>query len=111
LIHYGEAVKHLESAVQTVLADGKKLILTVSPVPLQTTFLGKDIVLANSAAKSILRALCEEAAALHPDVDYFPSFEMVHYTEPGLAWKPDGRHVRMEMVEKIMVKAIDAYLV
>lgn len=110
MIGYPVAADALNSALKLILADKKKVILTVSPVPLQVTFLGEDIILANSAAKAILRALCYEACSSSSDVDYFPSFEMVCFSDPRLAWKPDGRHVQMSLVEKITASAIEAYV-
>ena len=49
------------------------IIITVSPVPLMNTFSTMDIVVANSWAKSLLRAVSQEWAAVHSNVDYFPS--------------------------------------
>lgn len=109
LICYSEALQHLQEGLRFLQRDGKRVILTVSPVPLQVTFLQTDIVLANAAAKATLRALCEEVTRDTPDVDYFPSFEMVTYSDHKLAWKPDGRHVQFGMVERITNAAIQAY--
>lgn len=105
-----ESLEMLGEAVDILKQDRKKVIMTVSPVPLQVTFLDKDIVICNNEAKSILRALCSELSARHDHVDYFPSYEMVSFSERGMAWRPDGRHVQMEMVQRIMAKAIGAYL-
>ena len=109
-IGFTEAQRYLGPALDRLQRDGKKVILTVSPVPLQSTFLGQDIVIANNASKSSLRALAFEAAQNYENVDYFPSFEMVHYSEKSLAWKSDGRHVQMGMIEAVTSKALSAYL-
>ncbi|WVT77562.1 GSCFA domain-containing protein (plasmid) [Sinorhizobium chiapasense] len=109
-IGFTEALGYLTPALDKLQSDGKKVIMTVSPVPLQNTFLGQDVVIANSAAKSNLRALCVEAASKYENVDYFPSFEMVTYSEKSFAWKADGRHVQFGMVEKIMKFALDSYI-
>lgn len=105
-----ESLELLTQAIDILKIDGKKVIITVSPVPLQVTFLDEDIVVSNNGAKSILRALCAELAARHKHVDYFPSYEMVSFSERNLAWRPDGRHVQLEMVNRIMSKAIGSYL-
>jgi hypothetical protein len=79
-----------------------KFVITVSPIPLQATFTGKDIVVANMRSKSTLRAV---AAAIEEEDDsvlYFPSYEMVMYSKRDFAWKGDMRHVRRPMVEKII---------
>src|SRR5437588_3294904 len=51
-----------------------RIIVTVSPVPLMDTFSTLDIVVANAWAKSLLRAVAQEWAMTHPNVDYFPSY-------------------------------------
>jgi hypothetical protein len=53
------------------------IIVTISPVPLMNTFSTMDIVVANTWAKSLLRAVAQEWAAVHSNVDYFPSYEIV----------------------------------
>jgi hypothetical protein len=47
------------------------VIVTVSPVPLMNTFSSMDIVVANTWAKSLLRAVAQEWAQAHNNVDYF----------------------------------------
>ncbi|KXG87406.1 GSCFA domain-containing protein [Agrobacterium bohemicum] len=109
-IGFTEAQRYLGPAIDRLRKDGKKVVLTVSPVPLQNTFLGEDIVIANHASKSNLRALAVEVAQNNEDVDYFPSFEMVHFSDKSMAWKSDGRHVQMGMIEAITSKALSSYL-
>lgn len=78
------------------------IIVTVSPVPLMNTFSKMDIVVANSWAKSLLRAVSQEWAAAHPNVDYFPSYEVVHNSDRGEMWEDDLRHVKGQGVQHIM---------
>jgi hypothetical protein len=42
------------------------VVVTVSPVPLMNTFSTMDIVVANTWAKSLLRAVAQEWASAHP---------------------------------------------
>jgi hypothetical protein len=79
-----------------------RIIITVSPVPLMNTFSTMDIVVANTWAKSLLRAVSEEWAAAHPNVDYFPSYEIVHNSDRGHMWENDLRHVKGAGVQHIM---------
>ncbi|HEU0207777.1 MAG TPA: GSCFA domain-containing protein, partial [Candidatus Udaeobacter sp.] len=67
------------------------IIVTVSPVPLMNTFSNMDIVVANTWAKSLLRAVAHEWAAAHSNVDYFPSYEIVQNSSPAAAWERDLR--------------------
>lgn len=96
------ALQALHGELKACVPDGFKLVITVSPVPLERTFLAGDVVVMNHYAKAMLRAVAQEFAARHPDVDYFPSFEMVAYAEHTRAWEWDGRHVKPRMVAHIM---------
>ena len=86
-----------------------KMVVTVSPVPLEATFTGKDIVIANAESKAILRVAAAEFARKFDDVDYFPSYEMVTYSDPRLAFAEDFRHVSPKMVETITGHFVDHY--
>ena len=86
------------------------IVITVSPVPLMNTFSTMDIVVANSWAKSLLRAVSQEWAAIHPNVDYFPSYEIVHNSDRGQMWEDDLRHVKGAGVQHIMDVFLRNYL-
>ena len=86
-----------------------RLILTVSPVPLDRTFTDHDIILANNYSKSVLRAAAQEIFYSHDNGDYFPSYEMVTHTERAFAWQSDKRHVSPEMVEFIIMRLLKNY--
>ena len=58
------------------------------------TFSTMDIVVANAWAKSLLRAVAQEWAAAHANVDYFPSYEIVQNSDRAVVWEPDLRHVK-----------------
>ncbi len=70
------------------------VIATVSPVPLMNTFSSINAVVANTWAKSLLRAVAQEWAQAHNNVDYFPSYEVVKNSDRAAVWEPDLRHVR-----------------
>ncbi len=82
---------------------GIKIITTVSPVPLNSTFnRDQHVVVANGISKSILRVALEQFSQAHPqDVFYFPSFEIVT-TGTRNPWEIDMRHVSNEAVERVM---------
>jgi hypothetical protein len=79
-----------------------RIIITVSPVPLQLSFTGEDVVVANSRSKSVLRSAADQFADAHDDVDYFPSYEMVTMAPRALAFATDCRHVTDRAVGAIM---------
>ena len=86
------------------------IVITVSPVPLMTTFSTMDVVVANTYAKSLLRAVAQEWAAVHDNVDYFPSYEIVLNSDRAAAWQADLRHVTPTGTEHIMDLFLRSYL-
>jgi hypothetical protein len=54
-----------------------KFLLTVSPVPLTATAGSDHVLCATTYSKSVLRAVAGELCMDHPDIDYFPSYEMI----------------------------------
>ncbi len=65
---------------------------------------------ANTWAKSLLRAVAHEWAAAHPNVDYFPSYEIVQNSDRAATWERDLRHVRGAGVHHIMDLFLRNYL-
>ena len=56
-----------------------KMVITVSPVPLRTTFEFKSAMQADCISKSTLRVVAHEFVSKHPEVIYWPSFEVVRW--------------------------------
>lgn len=86
------------------------VIVTVSPVPLNATFSGEDVVVANTFSKSTLRAVASEWANRHDNVQYFPSYEIVLNSDRDLAWEGDKRHVKGQMARYIMDYFVKAFV-
>ena len=86
-----------------------QIVVTVSPVPLGKTFTSEDLIIANMTSKSTLRAAAADFCRRHPDTNYFPSYEMVTYSDPRLAWRPDRIHVEPMMVRHIVNTFTRAY--
>ena len=76
------------------------IVLTVSPVPLERTFSSNDIFIANNEGKSKLRAAVSEVASQRQNVFYFPAFDIIQAIGND-AFKPDGRHIKEEVIEAI----------
>lgn len=97
------------SLAEALDAGRRRIVLTVSPVPLQVTFAGGDAATANCYSKAVLRVVSEDIAATIPGVDYFPSYEAV--TSAGLsAFGEDQVHVRPAVVERIVCRMVEAYV-
>ncbi len=85
LTTFEQNLANLEAIYELLTCHGHpdfSIIVTVSPVPLMNTFSTMDIVVANTWAKSLLRAVAQEWAMAHPNVDYFPSYEIVQKFGP-----------------------------
>ncbi len=78
-----------------------RLVTTLSPVPLDQTFADESLAVADSCSKASLRVALHELCTRHPEVIYFPAYELVHDVEID-PWQQDRRHVRPEVVERIM---------
>lgn len=84
-------------------------VYTVSPVPLDSTFTGSDIIVANTRAKSTLVAAAQDSCDEMANSYYFPSYEMVTLSDPTLAWLWDRKHVSPKMVSHIMDRFIERH--
>jgi len=105
LTNFGENLSNLERIHGLLSQFGHQdvqIVVTVSPVPLQATFSGEDVVIANTYSKSLLRAVAQEWAAAHKNVHYFPSYEIVQNSDRRLTWEEDMRHVKGDVVLHIM---------
>ncbi len=88
-----------------------KIIVTVSPVPLDRTFSGEDIATANSYSKSILRSAAQTFANNHPNVDYFPSYELVTLSQRSSVYSShDCLHVTDQRVSEIISFFIQTHI-
>lgn len=86
------------------------LLVTVSPVPLTQTFTSDDIVVANSRAKSTLRAVAGAFCDRHANATYFPSYEVAMFSDPAVVWKADTVHVLPECVKHIISTFSEQYI-
>lgn len=112
LASYEENLANLDR-VQQLFQDNNPnghMLITVSPVPLRATFRQENAIVANSASKAILRAAVDAFVARHPQrVTYFPAYEIVTCIERDV-FDEDNRHVKVEVVDRIM-RMFEAWLV
>jgi len=112
VVGYDQALADLLQSIDLVREHNPaaKIVVTVSPVPLTQTFTGRDVRIANGYSKAVLRAACDAAAAARDRVDYFPSFESVTLSAPGLVWDSDRVHVRQAFIGKIVRHFAELYI-
>lgn len=80
-----------------------RIILTVSPVPLNATYEDRHVLLSTTWSKAVLRICAEKAMSRFERCEYFPSYEII--TSPharGAYFGPDCRDVTQEGVEHVM---------
>lgn len=87
-----------------------KVLIAVSPEPLAVTGSGQDVRIANTQAKSVLRAACGEVASVRPAVDYFPVHEAATLSHPKLAWDSDRLAPTAGFVTKAARRVLDLYM-
>ena len=87
-----------------------KFLITVSPVPLTATASNEHVLAASSYSKSVLRAVAGELAQNFPDIDYFPSYEIIssHFSR-GFFFDSNLRTVHSAGVETVMKIFFDAH--
>lgn len=88
-----------------------KVILTVSPVPLIATYEDRHVLSATVYSKSVLRVAADEIRAKYPNVEYFPSYEIItgSYTR-GQYFEEDLRSVTTDGVAHVMRLFMSHYL-
>lgn len=80
-----------------------RFLLTVSPVALAATATDDHVLKATMYSKSVLRAVAGELTEDFPDIDYFPSYEMIAgAATDGRYFDETRRDVRPEGVAQVM---------
>ena len=85
---------------------GRPVILTVSPVSIARTYSGRDIVVANTETKSLLRAVAGQIEREFDDVVYWPSYEIALRED---IFAEDGRHISPRGVRKVVEAFLEAH--
>jgi hypothetical protein len=105
-----DAYPLLERMVRALISMGlKKILLTVSPVPLEASFSGTDCVTANTFSKSVLLVCARRLTLKFPEVDYYPGYEIVTSGGPA-AFRADARHIQDDVVEQVTSYMLDHYV-
>lgn len=103
------ALERFVNLITDMSSKSVKFIITVSPVPLSTTWTSSDVVIANTKSKATLRVCAEQISENFDHLDYFPSFEMVTNSPRKNAWSEDQLHVDNKMVEFVINNFIETY--
>ena len=97
-----DILKFISPSIESILLNkNTKIILTVSPVPIEATFTNYDSITANYYSKSVLRVASQLFAENFDKVIYFPSYEIV-MSNGSNSFAEDNVHVRHEAVNVVM---------
>ncbi|TAJ92890.1 MAG: tetratricopeptide repeat protein [Reyranella sp.] len=113
VLDYADVTRSLADLVDLldrVCPPGHRIILTVSPVPLQATFTSSDVAVANAYSKAVLRAAVEPFVADRAHIEYFPSYESVVLTDRSIAFVDDQVHIQTSMVRFNVDRMINRYV-
>lgn len=107
-----ETVADMQSSIDFIRACNPdvRIILTVSPVPLNATAVDRHVFTSTTYSKAVLRIAAEEICKNNPDCEYFPSYEII--TSPfvrGQYYADDCREVRPEGVAHVMANFLRHY--
>ena len=80
----------------------KRVVLTVSPVPLSASYSATDIFTANLESKSILRAVAGQICREYDNAFYFPAYEIANLLPTRKVFESDGRHVLPQFAERVV---------
>lgn len=108
-----EVKADLVAALQRLkgLNSNLKILLTVSPVPLTATASGQHVLTATTQSKSVLRACAGEMQEDFPEVDYFPSYEIITSSKAGGSYfEPNLRSVTKAAVSEVMSAFTSAHI-
>jgi tetratricopeptide (TPR) repeat protein len=112
LLDYNQILEQLEFIHFLLARFGRpdfKMLVTVSPVAMNTTFTGGEVLTANTYSKAVQRAAVEAFVRRHDNVDYFPSYESVMLSDRRRAWRDDQAHVSDELVRMNVLRMTEAY--
>lgn len=106
-INFGflETLRDFRSArlILNRINQGMRFLVTVSPVPLTATATDQHVLAATTYSKSVLRAVCGQLYAECPDLDYFPSYELIGTPfARGKFFEPNKRSVTDAGVQRAM---------
>ena len=112
LLDYNQILEGLNFIHSLLARYGRpdfRMLVTVSPVAMNTTFTGGEVLVANTYSKAVQRAALEAFVLAHENVDYFPSYESVVLSDRRRAWRDDQAHASDEIVRLNVLRMVEAY--
>ncbi len=115
VLRHAQIAESLEQVIATATKANQKkdlkVVITVSPVPLSSTFRpNTDVIVANTYSKSTLRSAAEEVAMGFDNVSYFPSYESITLSDRQETWENDMVHVRQKLIDINVSRMVARYV-
>lgn len=109
---HDDVIKQLDQTIIKIktISPNCKIVLSVSPVPLSSTFTNRDVIVANQISKSTLLVAASHMQNKYNFVDYFPSYEMIINSRREFAFEADNIHIKQEAVKLVMQNFFSSYL-
>jgi len=90
-----------------------KIVFTVSPMPLKTSFKDMSIRISNNMSKAnLLSAIYEvidKKSKNDSNIIYFPAYEIFMSEDSNKSWQDDMRHPTKEAVERVCKEFVNAF--
>jgi len=105
ILNLNDLVEDLNFVIDllTKLNDKLKFILTLSPVPMVATASSLNVAEANVNSKANLKLAIQETVNNHKNVDYFPSYDLLHLIgSTQNIFDTNGRSIKDSAVDLIM---------
>lgn len=102
---FREILSDMEEFILLVRRLNKNIrfLFTVSPVPLVATAENQHVLVATNYSKATLRSVAGELCSIDPNVDYFPSYEIITgIPSRSMFFNPDMRTVNGRGVDFVM---------
>ena len=108
---YLENLRNMEVTLSLIreINPEAQIVLSVSPVPLERTFSGEDVFVANMQSKSTLRAVAGAIVRRYDFVHYFPGYEIVSGIGAAAYDERDMVHIKPEIVEVIVAAFVNTH--
>jgi hypothetical protein len=109
VLDYHDLLTGLHEAADLIdrhAAEGVKIVLTVSPVPLAATFTIDDVLVANAYSKSTQLAAARDFARQRSNVHYVASYESVMHSPATASWEEDRRHPTRDVVDAVVTNFV-----
>lgn len=96
-------------AAMREINPGVRMVLALSPMRMKATYQRVHWAQGNTVSKAVLRVAIHEFCQAHPEVVYFPSYEIITGMLTEGAYEEDAEHIKLRHVQRVMASFMAAY--